>query len=398
MNRILEGRRIVIGITAGIAAYKTIDVISQLRKRGAEVKVVMTKNATHICTPLTVRELSHNPVSIDMWETPSHWSIEHIALADWAEVYAVIPCTANVIGKIANGIADDMLTTSIMATTAPKLLAPAMNTHMYENPIVQENMEKLSRLGYQILTPATGLLACGVEGIGRLPEVDLIVEWITRTLLVNTTLEGKRVLISAGGTQEAIDPVRFIGNHSSGKMGYAMAEEARLRGAKVTLVTTPTHLSVPAGVHAISVTSAMELKEVMEREYNDADYVVMAAAVSDYRVENPQTHKIKKQEQMTLSLIKNPDILKGLGEKKTHQVLVGFAAETNQVISYAKQKLKDKHLDYIVANDVGLPGQGFHVDTNAVTVIDKNEKEYPIAKDSKKKIAQKIWDILVFHV
>lgn len=389
----MRGKHIIVGVSAGIAAYKAIEVVSRLRKAGAEVKVVMTKNATHIATPLTFGEISNHPVAIDMWEEIHDWNVEHIALATWADAYIVVPATANVIGKINAGIADDMLTTTIMATPAPKFLCPAMNTEMYNNPIVQRNLADLRSLGYHIMEPEVGWLACGVTGPGRLPSPESIVQWLTEQLssLENKhLLDGKTVVVTAGGTQEYIDPVRYIGNRSSGKMGYAIAAEAARQGARVILVSAPTSLSVPANVELVAVDSAQSMKEAVDRLYDSVDIVIMAAAVSDFRVANKSEQKIKKMESMTLELVKNPDILQSLGERKTHQLLVGFAAETEHVVEYGQDKVKRKHLDMLVANDVSKANAGFNVDTNEGYFLYPNREPKVMQNMKKSELARHI--------
>lgn len=380
----MHGKHIIVAVSAGIAAYKAIEVVSRLRKKGAEVKVVMTQNATHIASPLTFGEISGHPVALDMFEQVHQWDVEHIALATWAEAYVVVPATANVIGKIYAGIADDMLTTTIMATTAPKYLCPAMNTEMYNNPITQRNLEGLRSLGYHIMDPAEGWLACGITGVGRLPEPEAIVDWLEAKMCSTNELEGTTILVTAGGTQESIDPVRYIGNRSSGKMGYAIAEQAAHMGAKVILVSAPTSLPIPSGVDFISVDSAVSMQEAVEARYNDVNVVIMAAAVSDFRVLHKAEQKIKKMESMTIELVKNPDILQGLGSKKSHQILVGFAAETEHVIKYGQDKVAKKNLDMLVANDVSKSNAGFNVDTNEGYFLypDKEPKEMPNMKKS----------------
>lgn len=380
----MRGKHIIVAVSAGIAAYKAIEVVSRLRKKGAEVKVVMTQNATHIASPLTFGEISGHPVALDMFEQVHQWDVEHIALATWADAYVVVPATANVIGKIYAGIADDMLTTTIMATTAPKYLCPAMNTEMYNNPITQRNLEGLRSLGYHIMDPAEGWLACGITGIGRLPEPEAIVDWLESKMCSTNELEGTTILVTAGGTQESIDPVRYIGNRSSGKMGYAIAEQAARMGAKVILVSAPTSLPIPNGVDFISVDSAVSMQEAVEARYNDVNVVIMAAAVSDFRVLHKAEQKIKKMESMTIELVKNPDILQGLGTKKSHQILVGFAAETEHVIKYGQDKVARKNLDMLVANDVSKSNAGFNVDTNEGYFLypDKEPKEMPNMKKS----------------
>ena len=380
----MRGKHIIVAVSAGIAAYKAIEVVSRLRKKGAEVKVVMTQNATHIASPLTFGEISGHPVALDMFEQVHQWDVEHIALATWADAYVVVPATANVIGKIYAGIADDMLTTTIMATTAPKYLCPAMNTEMYNNPITQRNLEGLRSLGYHIMDPAEGWLACGITGVGRLPEPEAIVDWLEAKMCSTNELEGTTILVTAGGTQESIDPVRYIGNRSSGKMGYAIAEQAARMGAKVILVSAPTSLPIPSGVDFISVDSAVSMQEAVEARYNDVNVVIMAAAVSDFRVLHKVEQKIKKMESMTIELVKNPDILQGLGSKKSHQILVGFAAETEHVIKYGQDKVAKKNLDMLVANDVSKSNAGFNVDTNEGYFLypDKEPKEMPNMKKS----------------
>ena len=380
----MRGKHIIVAVSAGIAAYKAIEVVSRLHKKGAEVKVVMTQNATHIASPLTFGEISGHPVALDMFEQVHQWDVEHIALATWADAYVVVPATANVIGKIYAGIADDMLTTTIMATTAPKYLCPAMNTEMYNNPITQRNLEGLRSLGYHIMEPAEGWLACGITGVGRLPEPEAIVEWLESKMCSTNELEGTTILVTAGGTQESIDPVRYIGNRSSGKMGYAIAEQAARMGAKVILVSAPTSLPIPSGVDFISVDSAVSMQEAVEARYNDVNVVIMAAAVSDFRVLHKAEQKIKKMESMTIELVKNPDILQGLGSKKSHQILVGFAAETEHVIKYGQDKVAKKNLDMLVANDVSKSNAGFNVDTNEGYFLypDKEPKEMPNMKKS----------------
>ena len=380
----MRGKHIIVAVSAGIAAYKAIEVVSRLRKKGAEVKVVMTQNATHIASPLTFGEISGHPVALDMFEQVHQWDVEHIALATWADAYVVVPATANVIGKIYAGIADDMLTTTIMATTAPKYLCPAMNTEMYNNLITQRNLEGLRSLGYHIMDPAEGWLACGITGVGRLPEPEAIVDWLEAKMCSTNELEGTTILVTAGGTQESIDPVRYIGNRSSGKMGYAIAEQAVRMGAKVILVSAPTSLPIPSGVDFISVDSAVSMQEAVEARYNDVNVVIMAAAVSDFRVLHKAEQKIKKMESMTIELVKNPDILQGLGSKKSHQILVGFAAETEHVIKYGQDKVAKKNLDMLVANDVSKSNAGFNVDTNEGYFLypDKEPKEMPNMKKS----------------
>lgn len=386
----MKNKHIIVGVSGGIAAYKAVEVVSRLRKLGAEVKVVMTENATKFVSPMTFGEISGHPVAVKMFEDVHDWNVEHIALATWADAYVVAPATANVIGKIASGIADDMLTTQIMATQAPVFLCPAMNTNMYLNPITQRNMNTLRQLGYHILEAASGSLACGTSGIGRLPEPVDIVKWLQFHLMKTDLLKGKTVVVTAGGTQEAIDPVRFISNKSSGKMGYALAEQAALAGARTILVSAPTHLEVPYGVQFVPVQSACDMQQQVEAVYEECDAVIMAAAVADFRVAEAAEQKIKKMEHMSLDLVKNPDILKGLGEKKTHQKLIGFAAETNDVIEYGRAKVRNKNLDMLVANDVSKENAGFNVDTNEVTFIYPGEQITNLPLMSKQDVAKRI--------
>lgn len=365
----MKHKHIIVGVSGGIAAYKAVEVVSRLRKAGAEVKVVMTENATKFVAPITFGEISGNPVAVKMFEDVHDWNVEHIALARWADAYLVAPATANVIGKLAAGIADDMLTTQLMATKAPIFLCPAMNTNMYENPVTQRNMQTLRELGFHILEAASGSLACGTSGIGRLPEPVDIVNWLSFHVGRTDLLTGKTVIVTAGGTREAIDPVRYIGNHSSGKMGYAVAAQAAMAGARTILISAPTSLEVPYGVEYVPVDSAMSMKEAVDARYDEADAVIMTAAVADFRVENAASSKIKKMDTLDLHLVKNPDILKGLGDRKTHQKLIGFAAETNDVIEYGKTKVLTKNLDMLVANDVSKENIGFNADDNEVTFI-----------------------------
>jgi phosphopantothenoylcysteine decarboxylase/phosphopantothenate--cysteine ligase len=383
------GKNIVIGVCGGIAAYKAVDIVSRLKKAGCNVKVIMTKAATEFVTPLTFRELSGSPVVTDMWEEPKTWNVQHIALANWADAFLVAPVTANVIGKIANGIADDVLTTTIMATKAPILLAPAMNTNMYLNPVTQQNLAKLVSLGYQVIEPATGMLACGIEGPGRLPEPAVIVDKLLNLLDRCQDLKGKRILITAGGTREPIDPVRYIGNRSSGKMGYALAEAAARRGADVILISGPSSLPVPDRVTIKRVETAAQMHAAVLAEFDTVDIVIKAAAVADYRPEMVAEQKIKKSgETLTINLVKNPDILLDLGQRKKRQLLIGFAAETQDLMIHAQEKLTKKNLDMIVANDVTLPGAGFNIDTNIVKIIYKNGDIEELPQLSKQQIAE----------
>ena len=392
----LKDKNIVIGVTGGIAAYKAVDVVSRFKKLGAIVHVIMTEEATKFVTPLTFREISGNPVSVSMWSEITNWNVEHIALAKLADLMLVVPATANMIGKVANGIADDMLSTTIMACKSPVFFAPAMNSHMYENKIVQQNILKLKEYGYLFIDPAFGHLACGDQGVGKLPQPETIVDVIHDFFIkAPLPLQGKKVLVTAAGTREPIDPVRYIGNRSSGKMGYAIAKEAANLGAHVTLVSGPSALTIDDNsVNIIRVETAAQMQEVVLREFTTTDITVKAAAVADYRAKTIADNKIKKSEEtLTLILEKNPDILMELGKrKKQNQFLVGFAAETQHLVEYAKSKLEKKNLDLIIANDITAKGAGFNSDTNIVKLLDKTGavEELPIM--TKEELAKVLWD------
>ncbi|MEN6413659.1 MAG: bifunctional phosphopantothenoylcysteine decarboxylase/phosphopantothenate--cysteine ligase CoaBC [Veillonellales bacterium] len=387
----LTNLKIVLGVTGGIASYKAVELVSRLKKAGASVHVIMTEAATKFVTPLTFREISGNPVVTSMWTESPAWNVEHIALANLADLFAVVPATANIIGKIANGIADDMLSTTIMATQAPVLLAPAMNSNMYLNAIVQQNLARLKQSGYHIIEPDWGKLACGTEGPGRLPEPSVIFEKITSLYRAAHTFAGKKILVTAGGTREPIDPVRYIGNRSSGKMGYALATAAAARGAEVILISGPTSLPDPAGVFVKHIETAQEMRQAVLAEYDRMDIIIKAAAVADYRPMSPSVHKIKKaDETLTLTLEKNPDILLELGQKKQHQILIGFAAETQELIGNASLKLAKKNLDMVIANDVTLPGAGFNSDTNIVKILYRDGRIEELPQLPKQEIAERI--------
>lgn len=381
----LKGKNILLGVCGGIAAYKAVEIASRLRKLGATVDVIMTSAATKFVTPLTFQEITGNPVSTDMWEKVHTWNVEHIALAQKADLVLIAPATADIIAKLAAGIADDMLSTTLLATTAPIFLAPAMNTNMYQNPILQRNLQTLKELGtYHIIPPANGYLACGSSGVGRLPEPAAIVDNITAYVACLQDLKGKHILISAGGTREPIDPVRYIGNRSSGKMGYALAEEAAKRGAVVTLISGQTALTASSCIDVIKVETARQMQDHIEEKFADSEIIIMAAAVADYCVEEVASQKIKKSAKtLTITLKKNPDILLNLGQKKTKdQFLVGFAAETQKLLAFAKEKLERKNLDMIIANDVSKKNAGFNTDTNIVKIItrDKSVEDVPMMK------------------
>ncbi|MCI7612103.1 MAG: bifunctional phosphopantothenoylcysteine decarboxylase/phosphopantothenate--cysteine ligase CoaBC [Selenomonadaceae bacterium] len=411
----LNGKKIVLGVTGGIAAYKCVDLASRLRKQGAEVHVILTRGAQNFVTETAMREISGNPVVTSMWGEIHNYDVEHIALANLADVVLIAPATANVLAKAAAGIADDMLTTTVLATRAPIFFAPAMNSNMYENPVTQQNITTLQQRGWQLIEPANGHLACGTSGIGRMPEPAELVEVLenyfagaddsvesadgntmdnTMDNTTDNTMQGLKILVTAAGTREPIDPVRYIGNRSSGKMGYAIAEAAASLGAEVTLVSGPSALQPPAGVEFFGVESAREMRQLVQERFPACDIVIKAAAVADYRVKNVSDQKIKKNDaELTLVLEKNPDILKELGEmKKPHQTLVGFAAETQNLLQYAKGKLEKKNLDMIVANDVSKPQAGFNVDTNLIKLLKRDGSIEELPLMSKKELAYIILD------
>jgi phosphopantothenoylcysteine decarboxylase/phosphopantothenate--cysteine ligase len=388
----LKGKKIILGVTGGISAYKAAELVRELVRPGAEVFVVMTRSAQAFITPLTFQTLSGNKVTTELFSLTEESEIGHISLADRAELLVIAPATANIIGKIAGGIADDMLTTIVMATRAPVLLAPAMNVHMWENPICQENIQRLRSRGFHFIDPEAGELACGYEGKGRLAEIPAIVEEI-RSLLSPQDLAGETLLVTAGPTEEPIDPVRFLSNRSSGKMGYAVARAARLRGARVILVSGPSALHAPSGVKFIPVRTAAEMREVVLGDLPGVSVLVMAAAVSDYRPKTTSSGKIKKdQAELTLPLELNPDILREAGLRKERRLLIGFAAETESLLANARKKLAEKNLDLIVANDVSLPGAGFAVDTNIVKLIDRSGKIEELPRMSKEDLADRVLD------
>ncbi len=388
----LKGRKIVLGVTGGIAAYKAAELVRELVKAQAEVHVVMTRNAQAFITPLTFQTLSENPVTTELFNLIAESEIGHIALADRAEVLVIAPATANILGKIAAGIADDMLTTIVMATKAPLLLAPAMNVHMWENPICQENIQRLRSRGYHFIDPEAGELACGYEGKGRLAEIPAIVEEI-RVLLSPKDFSGEKILVTAGPTEEPIDPVRFLSNHSSGKMGFALARAARRRGAEVILISGPTALPVPPQMRSIAVRSAAQMREAVLNHLESASILIMAAAVSDYRPKQKAPEKIKKSKLETvLELELNPDILAEAGKKKNSRIMVGFAAETENLLQNTREKLEKKNLDLIVANDVTLPGAGFKADTNIVKIMDRSGKVEELPLMTKEDLADRILD------
>lgn len=389
-------KNVVLGVCGGIAAYKALDVVSALRKKEVNVDVILTKHAAEFVTPLTFQSLSYNAVIVDMFEEPKVWEIQHISLAKKADLVLVVPTTANIIGKIANGIADDMLSTTIMATKAPVIFAPAMNTNMYENPIVQNNITRLKAFGYEFIEPASGRLACGDEGKGKLPDPKLISDIALSRLYPDKDLAGKRVLVTAGPTIAPIDPVRYICNHSSGKMGYSIAEEARDRGAEVVLVSGPTNLEVPFGVELVKVNTNNEMFNAVLDKFECCDIIIKCAAVADYKPEVYSDKKIKKASGvLDIRLIQDTDILYELGKRKSeNQVLVGFAAESNDLIENARLKIKKKNLDYIVANDIMAKDTGFGSDYNRVSIISKDGEIVSLDKMSKREVAREIFNTI----
>lgn len=393
----LEKKKIGLFITGGIASYKMAEFTRQLLKKGAQVRVVMSQSAQEFITPLTLQVLTKQHVLVDTFDEHDPASVQHIELADWCDLAIVAPATANNLSKMAHGLADDIISSVLLAVHSPRLLVPAMNTNMYNNPATQRNLAQLEADGYLVMEPDTGFLAEGYIGKGRLPELERIVEQ-AEMLIARTTLPqvlaGKKVLVTAGGTVERIDPVRFISNDSSGKMGYAMARAASWLGAEVQLVSTNKTLTLPLGIKATYVESAKEMQTAVEADFEQLDYVVKAAAVSDYRVANSHQQKMKKSEtgnETRIDLVENPDILAGLGARKTHQTLIGFAAETENLLEYASAKLQKKNADWIVANDVSQAGSGFNVDTNRVTILGKNNEKRALEQLSKLETALEVW-------
>lgn len=383
---------VVVGVTGGIACYKAAELVRLLVKAGFRVQVVMSRGAMEFVAPLTFQTLSGNPVATETFNLTQESQIGHIQLADSADLFVIAPATANFIGKMANGVADDLLTTVILATRAPVLVAPAMNIHMYENPIVQENLRKLRRVGYHLMEPAEGYLACGYEGKGRLPDPEIILEEVHR-LLKAKDLTQEKFLVTAGPNREPIDPVRYISNRSSGKMGYALARAALRRGAEVTLVSGPTALTAPPGARLVAVTTAAELRAAVLDEFDRSTAVVMAAAVSDYHAETVAGKKLKRgKEPVVIRLAPNADILKELGEKKDGKILIGFAAETEDLAANAELKLREKNLDMIVANNVAEAHSGFDGDTNIATIIDRNGAVRALPLMTKDELADRIFD------
>ena len=391
----LQGKTVVLGVTGSIAAYKIASLASKLVKLHADVHVLMTQNATNFITPITFETLTGNKCLIDTFDRNFQFDVAHVSFAKKADVMLIAPASANVIGKIANGIADDMLTTTVMASTAPVLISPAMNTHMYENPIVQDNLQKLERFGYKIIAPAVGMLACHDVGAGKMPEPEMLLDWILREIACKKDLQGKKILVTAGPTQEAVDPVRYLTNHSTGKMGYALARCAMLRGADVTLVTGPTAITPPPFVQTVAVTSAEEMYQEVTKRAAEQNAIIMAAAVADYRPATVSAEKQKKQAgDAVLPLSRTKDILAYLGEHKpAGQFLCGFSMETQHMLENSRAKLKQKHLDMICANNLKVAGAGFGTDTNVVTLI-QAQKEQELPLQSKEAVGHTILDVI----
>lgn len=389
----LKGKTVVLAVSGSIAAYKIASLASALKKLHANVQVLMTKNAVNFINPITFESLTANKCLVDTFDRNFQYSVEHVALAKQADVVLVAPASANVIGKIAHGIADDMLTTTVMACKCKKIIAPAMNTNMFDNPILQDNLKILEHYGYEVISPAVGYLACGDTGAGKMPEPELLLQYILREIAYEKDMQGKRVLVTAGPTQESIDPVRFITNHSTGKMGYAIAKMCMLRGAEVTLVSGPTSIAKPEFVHVVDVVTAKEMYEEVTKRAKDQDIIIKAAAVADYRPKSVSSEKMKKKDDdLAIPMERTDDILKFLGEhKKEHQFLCGFSMETENMLENSRKKLEKKHLDMIVANNLKVEGAGFAEDTNVVTII-TGQEEVSLGKMTKEETALRILD------
>ena len=395
----LKGKTVLLGITGSIAAYKIAYLASALHKLHADVHVLMTENATNFINPITFETLTGNKCLVDTFDRNFQFQVEHVSIAKKADVVMIAPASANVIGKLANGLADDMLTTTVMACRCQKILAPAMNTAMYENPVVQDNIRKLQTYGYEVITPASGYLACGDTGAGKMPEPEILLEYILKEIACEKDLTGKKVLVTAGPTQESLDPVRYLTNHSSGKMGYAIARICSFRGADVTLVSGRTNLPGPLFVKTVEVTTAREMYEAVAAAFPDQDIVIKAAAVADYRPKQVSSEKVKKSGEMfVLEMERTDDILKYLGEqKRSDQFLCGFSMETEHMLRNSRAKLAKKNLDMIVANNLKVPGAGFAGDTNVVTLITKDEEtELPLL--SKEETAVRILDKILERI
>ena len=387
----LKGKTVVLGVTGGIAAYKIASLASMLVKQHADVQVIMTENATNFITPTTFETLTGNKCLVDTFDRNFQFQVEHVALAKRADIFMIAPTTANVIAKVAHGLADDMLTTTFLACKKPKYIVPAMNTQMYENPITQDNLDICRRYGMHVVEPASGYLACGDTGAGKMPEPELLMEYIMQELAFEKDMAGKKVLVTAGPTREAIDPVRYITNHSTGKMGYAIAQAAARRGAEVTLVSGPVNLKAPLGVNLVPVTSAGEMFQAVTEASSSQDVIIKAAAVADYRPKYVGTEKTKKKDgDMNLEMERTDDILAWLGNhRQTGQVLCGFSMETENMLENSQAKLEKKHVDMIVANNLKTAGAGFGTDTNVVTIITKEGAE-ELAMMTKEQVAHQL--------
>ena len=388
----LSGKTVILGVTGSIAAYKSAYLASSLVKLNADVHVIMTKNALNFISPLTFETLTCNKCLTDTFDRQFEYDVKHVSLGQKADLMMIAPASADVIGKLSCGIADDMLTTTVLSATCPVIVSPAMNTHMYEKKVVQDNLKRLKDLGIKVIEPASGYLACGDTGTGKMPEPEILKEHILMEIAREKDLVGKKVVISAGPTREDIDPVRFISNHSTGKMGYSLAHEAAMRGASVTLVTGPVAFEPPLNTSVINVNSAKDMYDALMGEYDDADAVIMAAAVADYRPKNVSCEKIKKStDDSAIELTRTDDILMAMGQHKGGRVLCGFSMETENVLENSRKKLKKKNLDMIVVNNLRTEGAGFGTDTNVVTII-TCEGEYDLPKASKHEVSKKILD------
>lgn len=393
----LKGKHIVLGVTGSIAAYKIASLASMLKKQGAEITVIMTQNATNFINPITFETLTDNKCLVDTFDRNFQYNVEHVSLAKQMDVFLVAPASANVIAKAAHGLADDMLTTTLLACQCPKIIAPAMNTRMFQNPIVQDNMNTLKKYGMEVITPATGYLACGDTGEGKMPEPELLSEYIRRALQPKD-MQGLKVLVTAGPTREKIDPVRYISNHSTGKMGYAVARAAMMRGAQVTLVTGKTDIAPPMDVHTIDIVSASDMAEAVKGCAGEQDIIIKAAAVADYRPKHTADEKMKKKDQdMSIELERTEDILGFLGaHKMPGQFLCGFSMETENMIANSRKKLEKKNLDLIVANNLKQQGAGFGTNTNIVTLLSREDTvELPMM--SKEEVADKLLSYILEH-
>lgn len=396
MIKVLENKTVLVGVTGSIAAYKAASLVSMLVKSGADVHVLMTQNARKFINEITFETLTGNKCLFDTFDRNFEFKATHVSIAQKADLFIIAPATANVIAKVANGIADDMLTTTFLAAKCPKVISPAMNTAMFENPVTQDNMEKCRHYGYEIIEPASGYLACGDTGKGKMPEPEYLFECILNTIQFEKDLEGKKVLVTAGPTMESIDPVRFITNHSSGKMGYSIAKVAARRGAKVTLVSGPVNLKAPVGVEVVNVESAAQMFEAVKEKFAGADIIIKSAAVADYRPKNVSDEKVKKQDgELSIELERTDDILAWIGKnRKSEQVVCGFSMETQNMLENSRAKLAKKNIDVICANNLKVEGAGFGIDTNVVTIITK-EKEIELPVLSKEEVAVRILDFII---